>query len=187
MPATPSSDGSCHIRNRPARPADSQFRLGLACLLLALLGWSVASRAATEVNDASQARLESIKGIGPVVSEQLLEERRKAPFLDWDDLLRRVKGLGQRSAAALSAGGLTVNGAAFRSVGRAAATSPAAPASPGSAALDTRATLETPPSSQPTATPRVNWVAGERPRAASAAALPAPEAQAAGSAAVRSP
>ena len=50
--------------------------------------------AAVDVNKASQAELESIKGIGPTISTQILDERKKAPFKDWNDLITRVKGVG---------------------------------------------------------------------------------------------
>ncbi len=71
--------------------------------------------AATDVNKASRAELESIKGIGPSTSERLMAERQKQPFRDWSDLAQRVKGIGDKRAAKLSAEGLTVNGAAFAS------------------------------------------------------------------------
>lgn len=69
--------------------------------------------AAPDVNQASQAELESLKGVGPGTSAKILEERKKSPFKDWNDLIERVKGVGAGSAAKLSAAGLTVNGAAY--------------------------------------------------------------------------
>ena len=66
--------------------------------------------AATDANKASQAELESIKGIGPSLSSTIIEERRKGDFKDWADITARVKGVGGRSAARLSEAGLTVNG-----------------------------------------------------------------------------
>lgn len=38
--------------------------------------------AATDVNKADQAQLESVKGIGPSMSGRLLEARKTAPFKD---------------------------------------------------------------------------------------------------------
>ena len=70
--------------------------------------------AAIDVNQASVAELDGIKGIGPAMSSRILDERKKAPFKDWSDLMARVKGVGQASAARLSAEGLTVGGASFR-------------------------------------------------------------------------
>ena len=83
--------------------------------IIIALGALVAATAfaAVDVNKASQAELESIKGIGPTLSAQILGERQKAPFKDWSDLTPRVKGVGDASASKFSQNGLTVNGTAF--------------------------------------------------------------------------
>lgn len=86
---------------------------GLLVPGLLILGLGAPARAAPEVNQASQAELESLPGIGPGTSGRILEERRKDSFKDWADLIRRVKGLGSASAARLSAAGLTVNGQGY--------------------------------------------------------------------------
>lgn len=78
----------------------------------ALLG-AAALAGAVDVNVANQAELEAVKGIGPSVSAQILEERRKGDFKDWGDLVSRVKGIGARSAGRFSQAGLTVNGAPY--------------------------------------------------------------------------
>ena len=69
---------------------------------------------AVEVNKATQAELESVKGIGLAVSTQILAERQKGEFKDWNDLVRRVKGIGAGRAAKFSAAGLTVHGKPLR-------------------------------------------------------------------------
>lgn len=69
--------------------------------------------AAADINKASQAELESIKGIGPAMSGKILDERKKAPFKDWADVMERVKGVKQATAAKFSSAGLTVNGGSF--------------------------------------------------------------------------
>jgi len=79
--------------------------------------------AAVDVNEATVADLDSIKGIGPGTSAKILEERKSAKFKDWDDFIQRVSGIGDKRAAKLSAEGLTVNGAAFKSTGTGPATS----------------------------------------------------------------
>jgi competence protein ComEA len=94
--------------------------MSLACAL---------SWAAVDVNKATQAELESVKGIGPAMSGRMLDERKKSAFKDWEDLIGRVKGLGSGNAAKMSGAGLTVNGAAF--------TAPAQPARPAKAASST--------------------------------------------------
>lgn len=81
-------------------------------ILLALFAAAVFA-ASTDINTASQAELETVKGIGPAMSAKILAERKKAPFKDWADLVERVPGIGDKSAAKLSTAGLTVGGAAF--------------------------------------------------------------------------
>ena len=70
--------------------------------------------AAVDVNTATSAELDGIKGIGPVRSALIMAERKKAPFKDWNDFVARVKGVGTDSAVKYSAEGLTVNGASYR-------------------------------------------------------------------------
>jgi len=77
----------------------------LAALLLA-----VAAHAAIDVNRASQAELEAVKGIGPSLSTRIVGERNKTEFKDWSDLQDRVKGVGDKNAAKFSEAGLTVKG-----------------------------------------------------------------------------
>lgn len=82
--------------------------------------------AAVDVNKASEADLDGVKGIGPATSKQILAERKKSEFKDWDDLMRRVKGIGEARAAKLSADGLTVDGKTFAGDKPTAAVKPAA-------------------------------------------------------------
>jgi competence protein ComEA len=82
-------------------------------IALLLLLFSAAAFAAVDVNKATQADLESIKGIGPVIATKILDERKKGSFKDWDDMIVRVKGLGDHNAVRFSADGLTVNGAQY--------------------------------------------------------------------------
>ncbi len=84
-------------------------------LLLGLLAFFAAAMvyAAVDINKASKAELESIKGIGPVIADRILEERKKGPFKDWADLDARVKGIGEGMTAKISAGGGTIDGKSF--------------------------------------------------------------------------
>lgn len=72
------------------------------------------SLAAVDINKATLADLDSIKGIGPATSTRMVDERKAAPFKDWADLIQRVPGIGDKRAAKLSTEGLTVNGASFK-------------------------------------------------------------------------
>jgi competence protein ComEA len=84
-----------------------KFIVALAALIAAT------AFAAVDVNKATQAELESIKGIGPTISTLILSERKKGAFKDWNDFTTRVKGVGDVSAGKFSEGGLTLNGAKF--------------------------------------------------------------------------
>ena len=81
--------------------------------LIAML-YAAATFAAVDVNKASAADLDGVKGIGPSISSKILEERKKGNFKDWNDFIERVKGVGEGNAAKFSAEGLTVNGAGFK-------------------------------------------------------------------------
>jgi len=92
-------------------------------LLAAMAALSVSlCLAATEVNQATEAELDSIKGLGPASTARILQAREDRPFKDWADFLRRVKGFKGSSAARLSEAGLTVNGQAFEAPGKVKAT-----------------------------------------------------------------
>ena len=74
------------------------------------------SFAAVDVNKATAAELDGIKGIGPGISTKIVDERKKGTFKDWNDFISRVKGIGEGNAAKFSAEGLTVGGAAYKGV-----------------------------------------------------------------------
>lgn len=82
--------------------------------------FAAASFAAVDVNKATAAELDAIKGIGPGISGKILDERKKGNFKDWNDFIERVKGVGEANAAKFSSEGLTVGGAAFKGVAAAA-------------------------------------------------------------------
>ena len=84
-------------------------------LLAALFALIAATAfAAVDVNKASQAELEGVKGIGPAIATKILDERKKGSFKDWADMVDRVKGVGDGNAAKFSTEGLTVNGQGFK-------------------------------------------------------------------------
>ncbi len=76
--------------------------------------FAVACWAAVDVNTATAADLDSVKGIGPGTSGKMLEARKASPFKNWADLVDRVPGIGDKRAIKLSAEGLTVNGEAYK-------------------------------------------------------------------------
>lgn len=83
---------------------------------LAVFGWSLCmswAYASVDVNRASQAELESVRGIGPQLSTKILQARQHGEFKNWADLAQRVSGIGSSHAARLSQAGLTVSGTTF--------------------------------------------------------------------------
>jgi competence protein ComEA len=100
--------------------------------------------AAVDVNKATAAELDGIKGIGPGISTKILDERKKGNFKDWSDFVERVKGVGDGNAAKFSAEGLTVNGTSFKGAAPAAAAAPAAKADSKPAAAATPAPAAAP-------------------------------------------
>ncbi len=80
-------------------------------LLLAVFAFN--AFAAIDVNQASQAQLETVKGIGPGLSAKILKARQANSFKTWDDLVDRVSGVGPGNAARFSQAGLTVSGSAY--------------------------------------------------------------------------
>ena len=66
--------------------------------------------AAVDINKATEAELDGVKGIGPATTKLIMAERKIAPFADWSDVSKRVKGIGAKRAAKLSNEGLVVNG-----------------------------------------------------------------------------
>lgn len=83
-------------------------------LAVLVMLYATLAMAAVDVNKATEAQLDSVKGIGPVTSKLIMSERKKGDFKSWEDFIERVKGVGDDRAAKLSAEGLTVNGAAFK-------------------------------------------------------------------------
>ena len=75
--------------------------------LLFLLGL-LAPAWALEVNQATEAELDGLRGLGPAFTRRILAERSLRPFADWPDFMRRVSGMGDVTAQKLSAQGLTV-------------------------------------------------------------------------------
>ena len=84
--------------------------------ILAFVGamYMAVSFAAVDVNKATAADLDGIKGIGPGISGKIVDARKKGEFKDWNDFMERVKGVGEKNAAKFSAEGLTVGGTSYK-------------------------------------------------------------------------
>ncbi len=82
-------------------------------LLLALALATSACFAVVDVNQANEAELDSVKGLGPASTARILKARSRGAFKDWADFMARVKGIKPVTAAKLSQEGLTVNDAPY--------------------------------------------------------------------------
>lgn len=80
--------------------------------------------AAVEANQASQADLETVKGIGPGLSTKIIDARKTGAFKDWSDMVERVPGVGPGNAARFSQAGLTVAGAPYAAAAATASVKP---------------------------------------------------------------
>jgi competence protein ComEA len=82
--------------------------------VLAML-YAAAAFAAVDVNKATAAELDAVKGIGPSISKTIVDERKAhGDFKSWEDFISRTKGIGETKAANLSKEGLTVNGTEYK-------------------------------------------------------------------------
>lgn len=68
---------------------------------------------ALEINQANEAELDSIKGMGPAMTRKVLIARGDRPFVNWKDLMSRVTGIGKNKAQQFSDQGVLVNGLTF--------------------------------------------------------------------------
>lgn len=81
-------------------------------IALAMLGMHPAY-AEVDVNQADEAALTAVKGIGPATARRIVEERDKhGAFKDAGDLADRVPGVGSKSVANLQEAGLSFGKAA---------------------------------------------------------------------------
>jgi competence protein ComEA len=86
------------------------FRKFFAVLLTAV---AFNAFAAVDANRATQAELETVKGIGPGLSAKIVKARETGQFKSWADFVERVGGVGPGNAARFSQAGLTVSGGAL--------------------------------------------------------------------------
>ena len=68
---------------------------------------------ALEINQANEAELDSIKGMGPAMTRKVLAARTEKLFMNWKDFMTRVAGIGKAKAQQFSDQGVLVNGQSF--------------------------------------------------------------------------
>ena len=80
----------------------------IVSVMLAGIAW-----AQVDLNKATEMELDGLKGLGPAMTREVMLEREKALFRDWPDVMQRVKGIGPKKAANLSAQGVRVKGQGY--------------------------------------------------------------------------
>src|SRR5207248_6050107 len=107
----PSSRAENAVNRRPGTPVirspqppkeKAMLKKILAFVVMLYAAVAMAAAAAVDVNKATDAQLDAVKGIGPATSKTILAERKKGEFKDWNDFVSRVKGIGDKKAEALS-------------------------------------------------------------------------------------
>lgn len=82
-------------------------------LFLALALCAGSAWGALDINQADVAALDGVRGIGPSMSRKIIAEREQGKFKNWADLMARVQGIKDKTAAKFSSQGLTVDGQPF--------------------------------------------------------------------------
>jgi competence protein ComEA len=103
--------GSCGVFNAVNRCVRRGVLRSLCSGLVALM--LCHNALALDINQANEAELDSVKGMGPALSAKVLKARSQGAFKDWQDLMQRVSGIRHNKAQQFSEQGLTVNGQAF--------------------------------------------------------------------------
>ena len=78
-------------------------------LPLLLSAWTGAAMA-LDINLATEAELDSLRGFGPSLTAKVLAARQDKAFAHWADLMKRVSGIREATAQRLSDQGVTVQG-----------------------------------------------------------------------------
>ena len=96
---------------------DLALHRATTALLLTLALGARASVAAShppspELNEATRAEIESLRGVGVELADRILTARRAGPFADVQDLRQRVKGVSRQALRGLLEAGMTVGGLA---------------------------------------------------------------------------
>ncbi len=95
------------------------MRYKISASIMSIL-WMGVAWAQVDLNHAKEMDLDGLNGVGPTMTREIMRERQKTPFRDWADVMHRVKGIGPKKAASLSAQGVRVQGQGY---GQAAPTS----------------------------------------------------------------
>ena len=71
---------------------------------------SLSSAMAADINTATRAEIEAVRGVGVVLTDRIIEQRKIKPFQSWQDAQKRVRGLGKRNVAGFRDADMRING-----------------------------------------------------------------------------
>ncbi len=66
--------------------------------------------AAHDLNQATRAEIEAVRGVGVELTERLLQARAQGHFRDWAELRSRVKGVSRRALQGFAEAGFQIQG-----------------------------------------------------------------------------
>lgn len=81
--------------------------------LAMLLGLTSCAASALDLNQATEAELDSLRGLGPSLTAKVLAARAAQNFQSWADLMQRVHGIREATARRLADQGVTIQGHTF--------------------------------------------------------------------------
>jgi competence protein ComEA len=61
-----------------------------------------------DLNQATRAEIEAVRGVGVELTDRLLAAREQGPFQDWGEARKRVKGLGKRALMGFAEAGFHI-------------------------------------------------------------------------------
>ena len=109
------------------RAGDTEQSVWLLKLLVLTTSLLCGTAQALDLNLATEADLDGVKGLGPSTTARILAAREQRPFKDWNDFTIRVKGVKSATAGKLSGAGVTIDGAAYFAPAPASSASSASP------------------------------------------------------------
>lgn len=93
-------------------------RRARAIAFMTVAGMTALSAHALDVNEASLAELQTIKGVGPRTAQIIIQERQRAGlFESLQDLSERVRGIGMKRLQSMQQAGLTVGSSSSKTAG----------------------------------------------------------------------
>ncbi len=80
-------------------------RAGWRCLVSSLI-----VVIAVDLNQATRAEIEAVRGVGVELADRIIAARAQGPLQDWDDLRRRVKGVSRRALSGFAEAQFEIGG-----------------------------------------------------------------------------